>query len=97
MFQHIGVLTLQPDTTREQKAALAAALEALVGVVPGLITASVRLDAGLREGNADLIFRMELADQAAWEGYSVHPAHVAVVNDHIKPVLLAKSFVQLAD
>jgi len=97
MFQHIGVLTLQPTTTAEQKAALVDALEALVGVVPGLLSADARLDAGLREGNADVFFRMELESRAAWEGYSVHPAHVAVVTDHIKPVLVSKSFVQLVD
>jgi hypothetical protein len=97
MLQHIGMLTLQPTTTPQQKAALAAALQALVGVVPGLVSAEVGLDAGLREGNADLVFRMKLEDLAAWEGYSVHPAHVAVITEHIKPVLVSKSFVQLED
>lgn len=97
MFQHIGMLTLKPETTAEQKAGLAAALEALVGVVPGLQSAVVTLDAGLREGNADLIFRMVLDDRAAWEGYSAHAAHVAVITEHIAPALLSKSFVQIAE
>jgi hypothetical protein len=96
MFSHIGILTLKPDTTQEQVSALATALEALVGVVPGLVSATVERDAKLREGNADLIFRMQFDEQSSWEGYSAHPAHVAVITDHIAPVLQSKTFLQVA-
>ena len=96
MFSHIGILTLKPTTSDEQVLGLAAALEALVGVVPGLLTATVERDARLREGNADLIFRMQFDEQSSWEGYSAHPAHVAVITDHIAPVLQSKTFLQVA-
>jgi hypothetical protein len=32
-----------------------------------------------------------------WQAYTTHPAHVAVIADHIGPVLASKSFVQYAD
>jgi hypothetical protein len=96
MFSHIGILTLKPTTSDEQVLDLAAALEALVGVVPGLVSATVERDAKLREGNAELFFRMQFDEQASWEGYSTHPAHVAVITNHIAPVLLSKAFVQVA-
>ena len=96
MFSHIGILTLKPTVSEEQVRGLSAALEALVGVVPGLLSATVERDARLREGNADLIFRMQFDEQSSWEGYSAHPAHVAVITNHIAPHLQAKTFLQVA-
>ena len=95
MFEHIGILTLTPDTTDTDRRAIGSALEGLVGEVPGLEEAVVVYDAGLREGNADLLFRMRFDSRASWEGYGAHPAHLAVVHDHIAPRVAAKTFLQI--
>ncbi|WP_110239836.1 Dabb family protein [Nocardioides gilvus] len=94
MFQHIGVLTLVESATDEQRDALAQALRDLVGQVPGLSGAKVLTDAGIRDGNADVLFAMTFDDQDSWAAYGAHPAHVAVVETHVKPVLAAKVFIQ---
>ncbi|WP_122817537.1 Dabb family protein [Nocardioides pantholopis] len=97
MFQHIGVLTLTDSATAADKTAIADGLRALPGRIDGLLGARVVLDAGLREGNSDLLFCMDFDTRAAWEAYGSHPEHVAVVQQLIAPVLASKTFVQVED
>lgn len=94
---HIGMLTLQDGVTEEQRDAITVALRALVGTIPGLVSARTGTDLGVADTNADLIFVMEFDSREAWEAYRTHEAHVAVIRDHIAPVLQSKSFVQIAD
>lgn len=96
MIEHIGILTLMADAPADARTVIREGLEALVGVVPGLLAADVREDLGLKDGNAGLIFRMTFPDVEAWRGYSSHPAHVAVVQERIAPVLAGKSLVQVS-
>lgn len=95
MFEHIGMLQLTPEASPEQRTAIVDGLHALVGAIPGLLEAHAGQDAGLREGNADITFRMVFAEKAAWEAYGSHPAHVAVIRERIAPVLQAKLFAQV--
>jgi len=97
VFEHIGMLQLKPEATQAQRSAIVDGLTALVPVVPGLLEAHAAQDAGLREGNADITFRMVFADRAAWADYGSHPAHIAVIQNHIAPVLAAKLFSQVEE
>jgi hypothetical protein len=94
MFQHTGLLTLIETAGLEQRQTISEGLTALVGVVPGLLSAEVRTDAGLQDGNADLMFTMTFTDRAAWQAYGSHPAHVEVKRTAIGPVLRSKVFLQ---
>jgi quinol monooxygenase YgiN len=96
MFTHIGMLTLTPGAGPEAVATITGRLEALVGLVPGLVAVSVHPDLGLNEGNASLVFLADFDDEAAWQGYRTHPAHVAVIQEAVGPVLAGKTFVQVA-
>lgn len=97
MFNHVAHLTLQPTATDAHFEAIAAGLLALPPQIEGLVSAEVVRDAGLVEGNATLRFHLRFTDQAAWQGYKSHPAHVAVIAEHIAPVLSSKVFVQYDD
>lgn len=97
MFNHVGHLTLVPDADETQVEAILGALLTLPGQIDGLREAHVVRDAGLQDGNATLRFHMRFESRAAWEGYRTHPAHVAVIKDHIGPVLGSKAFVQCDD
>ncbi|WP_244929226.1 Dabb family protein [Nocardioides sp. W7] len=90
-------MTLVPDSTEEQVEAILEGLLALPGLVDGLVEAQVVRDAGLAEGNAALRFQMVFDSQASWWEYGSHPAHLALIGEHIKPVLAAKAFVQFDD
>ncbi|GGL17406.1 Dabb family protein [Nocardia jinanensis] len=97
MFNHVGHLTLVPETTDAQIEGIADALLALPDRIDGLVSAEVVRDAGLSDGNATLRFHLRFEAQPAWEAYRTHPAHVAVIADHIAPVVSAKAFVQYDD
>lgn len=95
MFFHVGMLTLTDEATAAHRTAIVEALSALPGRIPGLLDAKVSLDAGLTSGNAHLMFTMTFDSEESWRAYGSHPAHVAVVTEHIKPFLASKAFVQI--
>ncbi len=97
MFHHHGHLTLSPDATDEQLEGILDALLGLPGQVDGLLEARVARDAGLADGNASVRFHMVFDSADSWRAYGSHPAHVAVVTEHIKPVLVGKAMVQHDD
>ncbi|MCD9197462.1 Dabb family protein [Aeromicrobium wangtongii] len=97
MFNHVGHLTLVPEATDDQIEGIVAGLLGLPAQIDGLVEAQVVRDAGLTPGNANLRFQMRFDSVESWQGYKTHPAHVAVVTDHIGPVLGSKAFVQYED
>jgi heme-degrading monooxygenase HmoA len=97
MFNHVGHLTLVADADDAQVAAILDGLLGLPVQIDGLLEAQVVRDAGLTDGNATLRFHMRFESEDAWRAYGKHPAHVAVVSQHIGPVLDSKAFVQYDD
>ena len=66
------------------KAAIKTGLEGLKGVVPGLLEITVRTE-GLASSNADVMLDSTLESEEALKGYAVHPAHVKVANEKVRP------------
>ena len=97
MFNHVGHLTLVPEADDAQIEAILTGLLGLPGQVDGLLEAQVVRDAALVDGNATLRFQMRFESEDAWRAYGKHPAHMAVIADHIGPVLGSKAFVQYDD
>jgi len=58
---------------------LKARLEALAGVIPGLLRIEVGIDFLASEQSADLVLIAELENKETLERYQNHPAHQAVV------------------
>ncbi|MFZ3451716.1 Dabb family protein [Arthrobacter sp. 7Tela_A1] len=94
-LKHIGLLTLRPETTAETADEILSGLRALRDQVPGVVSVTAARDLFLKDGNADICFEVSFADEAAWRSYQVHPAHVALVRDHIAPAISAKAFIQV--
>ena len=95
MVKHIIIWTLNPELTEEEKkvvkAGIKAGLEGLVGKVPGLIDLKVQTDGRLASSNADLMLDSTLEDEEALKGYAVHPDHVAVANQKVRPYTVQRS------
>ena len=89
MIKHIILWTLNPELSEEEKenvkAAIKQDLEALVGVVPGLVEATVHINGRLASSNADLMLDSTLESEEALKAYAVHPAHVKVAEERVKP------------
>ena len=85
MVKHIILWTLKEEfNTDEIKADMKKSLEALVGVVPGLLELSVQIEK-LPTSNADVMLYSVLESEDAVKGYAVHPAHVDVADTKVRP------------
>lgn len=88
MVKHIILWQLKDELTPEEKKTIKAGmkegLENLVGQVPGLLEVKVQTE-GLASSNAEVMLDTTLTDEEALKGYAVHPAHVAVANEKVRP------------
>ncbi len=93
-LRHVVTLTFRDDTTDEQLDTIVRGLRALPDAIAEIDEYVVGVDAGLAEGNATLAIVADFSSQAAYEVYRDHPAHQAVIHDHILPVIAGRSAVQ---
>ncbi|MCQ2416547.1 MAG: Dabb family protein [Oscillospiraceae bacterium] len=59
-------------------------LEQLKGIVPGLVDIHVQIEC-LPTSNADVMLDSTFTDAEALKNYAVHPAHVAVADEKVRP------------
>jgi len=88
MVKHVILWKLKDEYSGEQikeiKADIKAGLEGLKGVVPGIVEIKVNIDP-LESSNCDLMLDSMFTDVDALKGYAVHPAHVDVANNKVRP------------
>lgn len=88
MVRHVILWTLKEELQGEEretvKQGIKEGLEGLVGVVPGLKEVHVYTN-GLASSNCDVMLDSVLEDEAALQGYAVHPDHVNVANTKVRP------------
>jgi len=79
MVKHIIVWNFKEDMSVEEKqtaaAKIKAELEALQGVIEGLIEIKVEVE-HLSSSSGELMLDSTFEDEAALKGYQVHPEHV---------------------
>ncbi len=94
MVRHVIVWTLKEEFVGDEKAKIIAeikeGLEALKGVIPGLVEIKVNT-IGLASSNSDLMLDSLFENEDALKGYSVHPAHVAVAEGKVRPFVKNRS------
>ena len=88
MVKHVIIWTLKDDISAEEKETakknIKAGLEGLAGKIPGLVDIKVIID-GLPSSNTDLMLDSTFEDFASLKGYAVHPAHVDVAENIVRP------------
>lgn len=88
MVKHVILWKLKDGMATEEKTRIKAdikeRLEGLKDKIPGLMDIKVHTK-GLASSNADLMLDSSFTDEAALNGYSVHPAHVAVADTKVRP------------
>jgi len=88
MIRHIVLWKLKADDAAakaEAVAAIAAALEPLVGVIDGLESLTISANVAFPDTNWDVALVADYPTVADLEAYQVHPEHVkaaAVVREH---------------
>ncbi len=88
MIRHIILWKLKSDIPADKvagvKADIKSSLEALPGVIDGLISLKVHTE-GLATSTCDLMLESELRDEATLAEYKDHPAHVAAADGFVRP------------
>lgn len=90
MIKHIILWKIKEDKSEEEKKQIKigvkSGLEGLRGVVPGLQSISVVTE-GLPSSNADIMLDSEFESEEALKNYAVHPAHVKVADENVRPFM----------
>lgn len=85
-IEHVVLFKLKTDALETQKADLMKSLVALQGVIPGILHASAGVNFSARAQGYTHGFVARFKDRAALDHYITHPAHVAVVEQKVKPI-----------
>ena len=94
MFRHVVMFRWRADSTDKQRAAAVAALHAFAADVTDLGVVTVGPDAGLVQGNYDIVVMAEFADSDGYLAYAADPRHRELVANHIAPILDTRAAVQ---
>lgn len=88
MVKHIILWQLKDEYSQEEKQQIKDEikrdLEDLQGKIPGLVEIKVQTEY-LASSNADLMLDSSFVDEAALKGYAVHPEHVKVADEKVRP------------
>jgi hypothetical protein len=95
MIRHVVVFTWSADADAERRRSILEALRSLRREVGGMTSLVVAEDAGLSEGNADTVLIADFPDAEAFSRYARDPVHLAVLAEHVRPWLAARSAVQI--
>ena len=79
MIKHIVMWKLNDENKSTNAQLIKEKLEALVGVIPGLLEVEVGIDFNKSDAAFDVVLYSVLESKAALESYQIHPAHQAVV------------------
>ncbi len=100
MVKHVIVWTLKDELSAEEKTTIKQGikegLEGLKGKVPGIVDIRVIIN-GLESSNADLMLDSTFESVEALKGYAVHPEHVAVADNKVRPYTKIRSCLDFED
>lgn len=88
MVKHVIIWTLKEELTENEKnkikSEIKEGLEALAGKISGLMEIKVQTDM-LPSSNGDLMLDSAFESFEALKGYAIHPEHVKVAENKVKP------------
>jgi hypothetical protein len=94
VLRHVALFTWAPEATAAQIDAVAAGLRELPVQIPEIRDYRVGPDAGAAAGNHDFAVVADFDSLAGFQVYRDHPAHRAVLDERIRPILAARAAVQ---
>ena len=89
MIQHIVLFRWKTEATAQQIAAGMEGLRALKDSIPGITALACGADFSGRAQGYTHALVIRFADRVSFDAYGPHPAHRAVIESHLKPILEA--------
>jgi len=93
-FRHVVMFAWAEGTTTGQQEEVAAKLSELPAVIPEVGALSLGTDARVNPGNYDFVVVGDFASRDDYIAYRDHPAHRAVVDGYITPILARRAAIQ---
>ena len=87
MFHHMVMFRFRTGTTQDDINAITEGLAALPGEIEAIESYHVGPDAGITDGAWDFGVSATFTSEDGYALYASHPAHVAVIQKHITPVV----------
>src|SRR5687768_13216950 len=94
LIRHVVIFTWSTAADERRRVASVQALRRLQQDVGGMQSLVVAEDAGLADGNGDVVLIADFPDVEAFYRYAQDPVHLAVVAEHVRPWLAARSALQ---
>lgn len=94
MLRHVALFRWKPETTAEDVSKLETALRLLPEKIPCIQAYRFGRDLGLQGDNADFGLVADFTDEDGLEKYASHPAHLAVLDNLIKPIVERREAIQ---
>jgi len=95
MILHIVLFKWKEGVTKDKIDAIDAEMAKLIPAIPELKALHWGTDLHYRDGNADWALAALFEDQAGWHAYQVHPAHQAIVQNLVAPILASRTAIQI--
>ncbi|WP_165975959.1 Dabb family protein [Actinomadura rubrisoli] len=93
-FRHVVMFMWAEGTTTGQQEEVAEKLGELPGVIPEIREYSLGTNAGVNPDAYDFAVVGDFADRAAYLVYRDHPAHRAVIDQYITPIVAQRAAIQ---
>ena len=93
-FRHVVMFRWAPDAPAERRTAAVDALHRLRDEIADLGALSVGVDAGIAEGNADVVVVADFPSRDAYLAYAQDPRHTEVVQNFLRPVIAERVALQ---
>lgn len=94
MLRHVVLFTWTPEATGEQKQALLTELRKLPHLIPEVRCFDVGVDMGINPANFDFALVADFDDRAGYLVYRDHPAHRAIIDEHVNPIVASRAAAQ---
>lgn len=93
MVKHVILWKINEEKSVEEKAEIKkgvkTGLEGLKGKIPGMLDIHVVTE-GLATSNADIMLDSSFESEEALKGYAVHPEHVKVADNNVRPFMAVR-------
>jgi stress responsive alpha/beta barrel protein len=94
MIRHVVLFTWTPEATEEQKGALHAELAKMPPAIEAIRAYKYGPDSGLNPANCDYVVVADFDDAAGYVTYRDHPAHRAMVERYVSPIVASRAAIQ---
>ena len=94
MLRHVVLFTWTPRATEEQKQALHAELPKMPPAIGAIRAYKFGPDAGINPANSDYAVVADFDDAAGYIAYRDHPAHRALVERYVSPIVASRAAIQ---